>query len=37
MDWVDPVLARRSMELMAHEVMPRVNRAIGATASRERR
>ena len=30
MDWVDPALARRSMELMAEEVMPRVNRAIGA-------
>jgi len=29
MDWVDPELARRSMELMATEVMPRVNRAIG--------
>lgn len=29
MDWVDPQLARRSMELMAAEVMPRVNRAIG--------
>jgi hypothetical protein len=29
MDWVDPGLARRSMELMAREVMPRVNRAIG--------
>ncbi len=28
MDWVDPDLARRSMELMATEVMPRVNRAI---------
>jgi alkanesulfonate monooxygenase SsuD/methylene tetrahydromethanopterin reductase-like flavin-dependent oxidoreductase (luciferase family) len=28
MDWVDPALAKRSMELMAHEVMPRVNRAI---------
>ena len=28
MDWVDPALARRSMELMANEVMPRVNRAI---------
>jgi alkanesulfonate monooxygenase SsuD/methylene tetrahydromethanopterin reductase-like flavin-dependent oxidoreductase (luciferase family) len=25
MDWVDPQLARRSMELMASEVMPRVN------------
>jgi hypothetical protein len=30
MDWVDGKLARRSMELMATEVMPRVNRAIGA-------
>ena len=28
MDWVDPVLAKRSMELMATEVMPRVNAAI---------
>jgi alkanesulfonate monooxygenase SsuD/methylene tetrahydromethanopterin reductase-like flavin-dependent oxidoreductase (luciferase family) len=32
MDWVDPKLARRSMELMATEVMPRVNKAIGASA-----
>jgi alkanesulfonate monooxygenase SsuD/methylene tetrahydromethanopterin reductase-like flavin-dependent oxidoreductase (luciferase family) len=32
MDWVDPGLARRSMELMATEVMPRVNQAIGARA-----
>jgi len=31
MDWVDPALARRSMELMATEVMPRVNKAIGAS------
>ena len=30
MDWVDPILARRSMVLMAEEVMPRVNQAIGA-------
>lgn len=30
MDWVDPALARRSMELMALEVMPRVNAAIAA-------
>jgi alkanesulfonate monooxygenase SsuD/methylene tetrahydromethanopterin reductase-like flavin-dependent oxidoreductase (luciferase family) len=30
MDWVDPALAKRSMELMAHEVMPRVNQAIPA-------
>jgi alkanesulfonate monooxygenase SsuD/methylene tetrahydromethanopterin reductase-like flavin-dependent oxidoreductase (luciferase family) len=29
MDWVDPELARRSMQLMAEEVMPRVNAAIG--------
>jgi alkanesulfonate monooxygenase SsuD/methylene tetrahydromethanopterin reductase-like flavin-dependent oxidoreductase (luciferase family) len=28
MDWVDPALARRSMELMATEVMPRVNEEI---------
>jgi alkanesulfonate monooxygenase SsuD/methylene tetrahydromethanopterin reductase-like flavin-dependent oxidoreductase (luciferase family) len=27
MDWADPGLARRSMELMATEVMPRINRA----------
>jgi alkanesulfonate monooxygenase SsuD/methylene tetrahydromethanopterin reductase-like flavin-dependent oxidoreductase (luciferase family) len=32
MDWVDPKLARRSMELMANEVMPRVNAAIGGAA-----
>jgi alkanesulfonate monooxygenase SsuD/methylene tetrahydromethanopterin reductase-like flavin-dependent oxidoreductase (luciferase family) len=30
MDWVDPALAKRSMVLMAEEVMPRVNKAIGA-------
>ena len=29
MDLVDPQLGRRSMELMAHEVMPRVNKALG--------
>jgi alkanesulfonate monooxygenase SsuD/methylene tetrahydromethanopterin reductase-like flavin-dependent oxidoreductase (luciferase family) len=28
-DWADPALGRRSMELMAAEVMPRVNRALG--------
>jgi alkanesulfonate monooxygenase SsuD/methylene tetrahydromethanopterin reductase-like flavin-dependent oxidoreductase (luciferase family) len=33
MDLVDPKLGRRSMELMAHEVMPRVNAAIGRTAT----
>lgn len=32
MDWADPKLAQRSMELMATEVMPRVNRAIAAPA-----
>jgi len=30
MDWVDPALAKRSMQLMAEEVMPRVNAAIKA-------
>ncbi len=30
MDWVDAALAKRSMELMAAEVMPRVNAAIAA-------
>jgi hypothetical protein len=29
MDWVDPALAKRSMQLMAEDVMPRVNAAIG--------
>ena len=33
MDWVDPKLARRSMQLMAEEVMPRVNAAIGKSES----
>jgi alkanesulfonate monooxygenase SsuD/methylene tetrahydromethanopterin reductase-like flavin-dependent oxidoreductase (luciferase family) len=28
-DWMDPALAKRSMELFATEVMPRVNAAIG--------
>jgi alkanesulfonate monooxygenase SsuD/methylene tetrahydromethanopterin reductase-like flavin-dependent oxidoreductase (luciferase family) len=32
MDWVDPALAKRSMELMATQVMPRVNEAIKASA-----
>jgi len=27
-DWVDPALAKRSMELMAAEVMPRLNDAL---------
>ena len=33
MDWVDPQLTKRSMELMATEVMPRVNAAIGKPAA----
>jgi hypothetical protein len=33
MDLVDPQLGRRSMELMAHEVMPRVNQALGLGSS----
>jgi alkanesulfonate monooxygenase SsuD/methylene tetrahydromethanopterin reductase-like flavin-dependent oxidoreductase (luciferase family) len=37
MDWVDPQLARRSMELMATEVMPRVNRAIRTVQKEETR
>lgn len=28
-DWADPALARRSMQLMAEEVMPQVNAALG--------
>jgi alkanesulfonate monooxygenase SsuD/methylene tetrahydromethanopterin reductase-like flavin-dependent oxidoreductase (luciferase family) len=28
-DWADPALAKRSMQLMAEQVMPRVNAAIG--------
>jgi len=28
-DWVDPKLARRSMQLMAEQVLPKVNAAIG--------
>jgi alkanesulfonate monooxygenase SsuD/methylene tetrahydromethanopterin reductase-like flavin-dependent oxidoreductase (luciferase family) len=33
MDWVDPALAKRSMQLMAEEVMPRVNAVLGKNAS----
>jgi alkanesulfonate monooxygenase SsuD/methylene tetrahydromethanopterin reductase-like flavin-dependent oxidoreductase (luciferase family) len=29
-DWMDPALAKRSMQLMAEQVMPRVNAAIAA-------
>ena len=35
MDWVDPALSKRSMQLMAEEVMPRVNAAIGKSAAAE--
>jgi len=34
MDWVDEGLAKRSMELMATEVMPRVNEALAKSGSR---
>ena len=30
-DWADPALARRSMELMANEVWPRIERAVQGT------
>lgn len=33
MDWVDPALTKRSMVLMAEEVMPRVNAALGKSRS----
>ena len=33
MDWVDADLAKRSMELMATEVMPRVNETLQKTGS----
>jgi len=29
-DWQDPALGRRSMQLMAEQVMPRVNAALKA-------
>ena len=32
MDWVDEDLTKRSLQLMAEEVMPRVNAALGETA-----
>ena len=28
-DWLDPTLGKRSMQLMAEEVMPKVNAALG--------
>ena len=36
MDWVDPQLEKRSMQLMAEEVMPRVNAAIAKEQGRKR-
>jgi alkanesulfonate monooxygenase SsuD/methylene tetrahydromethanopterin reductase-like flavin-dependent oxidoreductase (luciferase family) len=30
-DWMEPPLARRSMQLMAEQVMPRVNSALGSS------
>jgi len=33
MDWVDPALEKRSMQLMAEQVMPRINAAIGKSAA----
>jgi hypothetical protein len=35
MDWVDAGLAKRSMTLLAEQVMPRVNEAIGKSAAAE--
>jgi hypothetical protein len=35
MDWADPALSRRSMELMAETVMRAVNAASGARAAAE--
>ncbi len=35
MDWADPALSRRSMELMAEQVMPAVNAAIGKRVAAE--
>jgi len=29
-DWMDPAMGKRSMTLMAEQVMPRVNAAIGS-------
>ncbi len=33
MEWVDPALGKRSMQLLAEQVMPRVNEAIGKKTS----
>jgi hypothetical protein len=34
MDWVDPDLTKRSVQLMAEEVMPRINQAISGPTSK---
>jgi alkanesulfonate monooxygenase SsuD/methylene tetrahydromethanopterin reductase-like flavin-dependent oxidoreductase (luciferase family) len=34
-DWANPALARRSMELMANEVWPRIDRAVHGTTPKE--
>ena len=34
-DWMDPTLDQRSMELMATQVMPRVNEALGERSAAE--
>ena len=34
-DWADPALSRRSMELMAEQVMPAVNAALGKRVAAE--
>ena len=34
MDWVDPTLTKRSMQLMAEQVMPRINDAIASSSRR---
>ena len=36
MDWVDPKLEKRSLQLMAEQVMPRVNAAIAKETGRKR-
>jgi alkanesulfonate monooxygenase SsuD/methylene tetrahydromethanopterin reductase-like flavin-dependent oxidoreductase (luciferase family) len=35
MDWADPALTKRSMELMATQVIPRVNAALGSSNRRQ--
>jgi len=35
MDWLDPALAKRSMQLMAEQVMPKVTAAIGKSEAAE--